>query len=80
MFNVFIDLAKYPGDVRREITRFGRETCATRFNEQQMQKMQFIQNQRSSGLGGMMSGLNRPPIAGGMDQQMKFGSDLKKNE
>ena len=40
--------------MRTEINRYGRETCGEKFNEQQMQKMQFIQNQRSSGLGGFM--------------------------
>jgi hypothetical protein len=41
-----------------------------------MQKMQFIQQQRSSGLGGFMSGMNKP--AGGVVQKdlnagMSFG-------
>ena len=30
----FLDLATYPGDVRKEIARYGRETCGAKFNEQ----------------------------------------------
>lgn len=31
----FLDhLARYPGDVRKEIARYGQETCSQKFNEQ----------------------------------------------
>lgn len=54
-------LARYPGDVRKEIARFGREGGHQRFMEQQQQKMAFIQQQRQSGFGGFMSNMSRQP-------------------
>jgi hypothetical protein len=81
--NPFLDLAKYPGDVRKEISRFGKTTAAQKFNEQQMQKMQFIQQQRSSGLGGFMSGMSgrrqmAPPTSGGdLNSGMQFNNENK---
>lgn len=42
--------------------------------------MQFIQNQRSTGLSGFMSGVKRPAMGAEQSEGMKFGSDLNKNE
>lgn len=38
-FPHFLDLAMYPGDVRKEIARYGKETCGKKFLEQQQMKL-----------------------------------------
>ena len=54
---VFQDLAKYPGDVRKEIARYGREDGYKKYAETRQMMQQHIAKQRKSGFGSLLGGI-----------------------
>mmetsp|Transcript_37346 Transcript_37346/g.57242 ORF Transcript_37346/g.57242 Transcript_37346/m.57242 type:complete len:98 (+) Transcript_37346:604-897(+) len=77
----FLDhLSQHKGDVRQEIKKYGRENCGKKYAEQKMQQMQFIQNQRSRGLSGVMSRMQSSPgTAGQSPDELNSGMSFGKN-
>ena len=49
-------LAQKPGDVRREIERYGTENTAVKFNQVKSAQLNMINSQRQKGIAGAMTG------------------------